>query len=178
MICGDNQRVFDQLPIPDGQKILHPRVPYTEWPQVLAKFDLGLAPLHGPYDERRSWIKVLEYMVMKIPWAASEGPAYGELRPYGWLVKNTVSGWERVLLDMVDHLDDYRAEAGREPYLFGIGQGVDENVDRVIATYAGIAGQASAALASAALASGAQAGEATSAPDLQPGNRYGLQQTL
>jgi len=143
MVCGKDRRIFEQLPLPPEQKIYHPWVPYPEWPQVLAKFDIGLAPLHGPYDERRSWIKVLEYMVMKIPWVASEGPAYNELRPYGWLVKNTASAWERVLMDMVDHLDDYRAEAAREPYLFGLGQSVDENIDKVIATYAALVQRAS-----------------------------------
>jgi glycosyltransferase involved in cell wall biosynthesis len=139
MICGKDRRIFEQLQLPLEQKIYHPWVPYPDWPQVLATFDIGLAPLHGPYDERRSWIKVLEYMVMKIPWVASEGPAYNELRPYGWLVKNTASAWERVILDMVDHIDDYRTEAAREPYLFGIGKSIDENVDKVIATYEAIA---------------------------------------
>lgn len=139
LICGKDRRIFEQLPLAPDQKIYRPWVPCAEWPGVLATFDIGLAPLHGPYDERRSWIKVLEYMVMKIPWAASEGPAYHELRPYGWLVKNSASAWERVLLDMVDHLDDYRAESSRDPYLFGIGQSIEENVDRVITTYETIA---------------------------------------
>lgn len=135
MISGSDQRIFDQLTLPPEQKIMQPWVPYNEWSHVLAKYDIGLAPLYGAYDERRSWIKVLEYMLMKIPWVASEGPAYHELRPYGWLVKNTPSAWERVLLDMVDHLDDYRAEAGQDPYLFAISQGIDENVDKIIHTY-------------------------------------------
>lgn len=138
MVCGNDQRIFAKLPLPENQKVLQPWAAYADWPRVLAKFDIGLAPLQGPYDERRSWIKVLEYMVMKIPWVASEGPAYQELRPYGWLVKNTPSAWERVLLDMIDHLPDYKAEAAREPYLFGIGQGIDENVDKVIGIYAAI----------------------------------------
>jgi glycosyltransferase involved in cell wall biosynthesis len=142
VICGKDKRIFEQLPLPPEQKIFHPWVHYQDWPQVLANFDIGLAPLHGPYDERRSWIKVLEYMVMKIPWVASEGPAYSELRPYGWLVKNSTSGWERVLLDMIDHIDDYRAEAAREPYLFGLGQSIDENIDKMIATYTNIAQRA------------------------------------
>lgn len=142
LIHGSDRRVFEQLPLPEGQKILHPWVPYTEWPRQLAKFDIGLAPLHGPYDERRSWIKVLEYLVMKIPWIASDGPAYADLRSYGWLVKNTPAAWERVLLDMVDHLDDYRQEAAREPYLFGISQAIDANVDKLIATYENIAARA------------------------------------
>ena len=138
MICGSDRRIFDQLPLPPEQKIHRPWAPYAEWPRRLAEFDIGLAPLHGAYDQRRSWIKVLEYMVLKIPWIASEGPAYHELRSYGWLVKNTPAAWERVLLDMVDHFPDYKAEAAREPYLFGISQGIDANVDKVLAAYAAI----------------------------------------
>ncbi|MCB9134664.1 MAG: glycosyltransferase [Anaerolineales bacterium] len=135
MICGNDQRIFEQLPLPAAQKVLQPWVPHAAWPRVLSQFDIGLAPLDGAYDERRSWIKVLEYMVMKIPWVASEGPPYQEFREYGWLVKNTVSAWERVLLDMVDHLEDYKVEAAREPYLFGVAQGADENVERIVGVY-------------------------------------------
>jgi hypothetical protein len=142
-IAGNDRRIFDRLPLPAAQKMLLPWVPYTEWPKRLAGFDIGLAPLHGAYDERRSWIKVLEYMVMKIPWVASEGAPYHDLRGYGWLVKNVPSAWERILLDMVDHLDDYRAEAAREPHLYGIGQAIDANVDQLVATYRAIAERAS-----------------------------------
>jgi glycosyltransferase involved in cell wall biosynthesis len=142
MVCGKGRRIFEKLPLPPEQKIFQPWVPYEQWPRVLTKFDIGLAPLHGPYDERRSWIKVLEYMAMKIPWIASEGPAYAELRPYGWLVKNSASAWERLLLDMVDHIGDYRAEAARDPYLFALGQSIDENIDRVTGTYLAIAQRA------------------------------------
>lgn len=138
MIHGNDQRLFDQLPLPPAQKALRPWVPYAEWPRQLASFDIGLAPLHGAYDERRSWIKVLEYLVLKIPWIASDSPPYADLRSYGWLVKNTPSAWERVLLDMVDHLEDYKVEAGRGPYLFGLSQAVDANVDKIIATYSEI----------------------------------------
>lgn len=135
MVCGNDRRVFDSLQVPSRQKIFQPWVNYTEWPGVLAKFDIGLAPLAGDYDERRSWIKVLEYMVMKIPWVASEGSAYQELKHFGWLVKNNSEAWERILIDMVDHLNDYKNEASGEPYLFGIGQNIDENINRVISIY-------------------------------------------
>jgi hypothetical protein len=138
MICGPDRRVFYQLPISKEQKIYSPWVPYTEWAKTLVKFDIGLAPLSGPYDDRRSWIKVLEYMVMKKPWLASDGPAYQELKRYGWLVKNTPGVWERSLLDMVDHLDDYRREAASEAYFFGISQSIDENVYRLIDVYTSI----------------------------------------
>lgn len=142
VIHGNDQRIFNQLPLPPEQKELRPFVPYSEWARQLARYDIGLAPLHGAYDERRSWIKVLEYLVMKVPWVASDGPAYDELRPYGWLVKNTPNAWERVLLDMVDHLVDYKAEAAREPYLFGISQAIDGNTERIVNTYAAIAQRA------------------------------------
>lgn len=138
MICGNDRRILEYLPIPPEQKLYHPWVPHNEWANVLAKFDIGLAPLQGPYDERRSWIKILEYMVMKIPWVASEGPAYSDLRRFGWLVKNTPSAWERVLLDVIDHLDEYKQDAAGEPYLFGIAQSIDENIEKVLAKYAEI----------------------------------------
>jgi len=143
MICGD-KRVFNSMPVPEGQKIFQPWVLADQWPYQLANFDIGLAPLSGPYDQRRSWIKVLEYLIMKIPWVASEGPAYHSLRPYGWLVPNNASAWDRILFDLVDHLDDYKQEASRDPYLFGISQSMDDNVERVLLTYSKILEKAQA----------------------------------
>lgn len=142
MVAGADARLLAQLPIPAEQKIQQPWVPYADWARTLAKYDIGLAPLHGPYDERRSWIKALEYMVMKIPWVASEGAPYRELHPYGWLVKNTPSAWERILLDMVDHLADYKRTAAVEPYLYGISQSIDENIEKVLLEYRMIASAA------------------------------------
>ncbi len=138
MVCGDDRRIFEQLALPESQKVHQPWGHYSEWPRTLSRFDIGIAPLYGAYDERRSWIKPLEYMVMKIPWAASDSPAYQDLRNYGWLVKNTPAGWERVLMDMVDNLDEYKNTAAGEPYLFGISQSIDDNVENVITAYASI----------------------------------------
>ncbi len=141
MICGDAQ-IFDQLAVSNDQKIYQPWVPYLDWPQVLGNFDIGLAPFVGEYDQRRSWRKVLEYMLMKIPWVASESPACFDLRGYGWRVHNTPGAWERVLLDMVDNLPAYKQEAAGEAYLFALGQNIEENVELIINTYAGIYDQA------------------------------------
>ena len=141
MICGSDQRIIDALQLPEQNIIHKPWVPYSQWPNYLAEYDIGLAPLSGTYDDRRSWIKVLEYMVMKIPWIATDSPAYSDLRPYGWLVKNTPGAWERVLFDMVNHLEDYKAEATEGPYLFGIAQNIDENIDEVISIYTGVINQ-------------------------------------
>jgi hypothetical protein len=113
-------------------------VNHAEWPDPLAYVDIGLAPLTRSSDIWRGWSELLEYMVMKIPWLASEGPAYYDLRSYGWLVRNNPGSWERVLFDMVDHLDAYRAEAAGEPFLFGISQGIDENVETLLTAYSKI----------------------------------------
>lgn len=139
MICGADRRIFEKLPIPDGQKILTPWVAYDSWSNVLSKFDIGIAPLNGPYDERRSWIKVLEYMVMKIPWVASDGLAYHDLKSYGVLVENSTKAWEQAILDMVDHLEFHRTRASGEPYIYGISQSIDENVEKIIQNYLSIA---------------------------------------
>lgn len=134
MICGD-KRVYDHVDLPEDRKIFQGFVPFSEWPGVVVNFDIGLAPLQGAYDERRSWIKPLEYMVLKVPWAASEGPAYEDIRGYGVLVQNTAEAWEQTLLDMVDRIEAYRERAAGEPYQFGMAQGVDNNVDKIVATY-------------------------------------------
>lgn len=137
MICGD-KRVYDQVDIPEAQKIFQAFVPVDQWPGILANFDIGLAPLHGAYDDRRSWIKPLEYMVMKIPWIATDGPAYQELGEYGRLVENTARGWERALLDVVDALDAYREFASGKPYEWAAQQNVYDNADKIITIYQAI----------------------------------------
>jgi hypothetical protein len=95
--------------------------------------------LHGAYGHRRSWIKPLEYMVLKIPWAASDNPAYEEIADYGKLVKNSARSWEDALLDMVDRLEHYREIAREHSYWFGIAQSIDKNIEKVLATFSEIA---------------------------------------
>lgn len=138
MIWEDSPDLLARLPLAPGQKLLAPRLSLQEWPRHLAYVDIGLAPLNGAADERHSWLPVLEYMAMRIPWLASEGPAYYPLRPYGWLVQNNPGAWERILLDMIDHVQEYRAEAAGEAYLFSLSQGVDENIEKVLSLLATI----------------------------------------
>lgn len=138
MFCGADLRILQQLNLPKEQLIHVPWVPHRQWATVLAQFDIGIAPLAGEYDQRRSWIKVLEYMIMKIPWVASEGPPYEEFRAYGWLVQNTAQAWQRVLLDLVDHLEEYKREAMGEAYLVALSKTIDENIHLTLKQYATI----------------------------------------
>lgn len=142
LLCTSDQRLRGSLNLPAGQVIWRPWVPFAEWPGLLATLDIGIAPLYGEYDQRRGWSQALEYMIQRIPWVASAGPVFQDLAQYGWLVNSQAQAWERVLLDIVDHLDEYRLEAEHDAYLFALSQGVDENIDKVLDIYRRIASDA------------------------------------
>jgi len=137
LITCTNQAVFDEMKIRQEQKVFVPWGTTAEWLRTLAQIDIGLAPIQGEYGQRRSWRSVLEYMLMKIPWVASEGYPYHDLASYGWLVQNNPDAWARILSDMIEHLDDYRNEAAGEPYLSGLGKDLDDNIDQVLSIYHG-----------------------------------------
>lgn len=137
-ICGD-RRVFDKVDLPEDKKIFQDYVPYDKWANVVANFDIGLAPLHGVYDNRRSWIKPLEYMLLNIPWVASDFDAYEELKPYGKIIKNTSDEWETAILDIIDHYDDYKKKVMGEPHEFALAQDANKNVNQILSVYAEIA---------------------------------------
>jgi hypothetical protein len=140
MICVDKPDEVGDLGIPSDQLILKQRSVISNWPDPLTLMDIGLIPSGGIYDQRCGAGTVLEYLVMKIPWIASIGHVLHEQRLYGWQVENLPEAWQRILLEMVDHIDDYRMEASLTPYLYGIAQSLDENIFKTIETYAKVAG--------------------------------------
>jgi hypothetical protein len=86
-----------------------PAVEFDKWPEMVSHFNIGLAPLSGLYDQRRSPIKVVDYGLLGIPWIASESLPYNGLDGRGgMLVRNTTKGWETALLNIVDSYDEYR----------------------------------------------------------------------
>jgi glycosyltransferase involved in cell wall biosynthesis len=137
---GNDRRIYDKLSVPEGQKELTPWVPYGEWPEILDSYDIGLAPMEGDYDARRSWVKVLEYMAVKVPWLASASPAYQELADYGILVENTAEAWEMALLDLVDHQKEHQKRADGEPYQFALSQGAEYKANFMVQTFAQVSG--------------------------------------
>lgn len=79
-MCGNDRNPYEMLTeIPAQQKLWQPGVPQHEWPNVVAQFDIGLAPLFGEYDRRRSWLKVVEYACAGVPCIVSKSDPYVEL---------------------------------------------------------------------------------------------------
>lgn len=135
-VLGD-PRIYEMIMLPVGRKLYQPYVPFNLWPSYLKTVDIGLAPLAGEYDRRRSWIKPLEYCALGIPWIASDNDSYNEIGKYGVTVPNTPDAWEWALLDMIDNLERYRARAKVKPLQFAQKQAADKNVDRIAEIYEG-----------------------------------------
>jgi glycosyltransferase involved in cell wall biosynthesis len=100
---------------PDRKKFI-PWCPVKEWPAILtANIDIGLAPLEGDYDKRRSWIKVLEYTASGIPCVATGYPMYNELWSTSSIrVDNRPKYWEDALTEIIENFSEIKSYAIRE----------------------------------------------------------------
>jgi glycosyltransferase involved in cell wall biosynthesis len=137
ILFGGDKRNYDNLNVPNDQKKFQQYVPPEQWESLVKSIDIGLAPLSGEYDKRRSWIKVLEYMALSIPWIASDYPTYSALKggDYGVLVKNDQWEWEKKLTDMIENYSEYKQKAVDEGYPFALSQSSDNNIRKTLAIY-------------------------------------------
>jgi hypothetical protein len=115
-----------------------PRIPYHQWPTTLAGVDIGVAAVHDAYGMHSSHVSLTEYMILRIPWLASDLPPFRGLQRYGWLVPNTREDWKQSLLEVIDYLDAYRKEASAGPFLYALGQDVSANINKVLNLYQSI----------------------------------------
>jgi hypothetical protein len=131
--CGSDLRAIDAVPLKEGQKQHFNWRPYPEWPALLANFDIGLIPVAGAFDARRSWLKPLEHSLMGIPWIASKSPAYEGLEEYGVFVDNTPDAWAAALADLLDHgPDETKLRRARK---WALAQDIDNHVDEMANIY-------------------------------------------
>jgi glycosyltransferase involved in cell wall biosynthesis len=141
-ICGNDPRLLEQLPIPAAQKIYQTGVDPADWVKVVATFDIGVAPLdmrmgRASYDNHRSWIKALEYMLGGVPWVASKSDVYAELAQYGTVVDNTADDWADALERVIANLDAQK-RAARRNRRAAWGMTLEANVDSTIKLYESI----------------------------------------
>lgn len=110
---------------------IYPWLPMNEYRQRLkAMAHIGLAPLHGPYDECRSWIKALVYALLGIPWIASELAPYFDCRG-GILVQDYKEEWQEALESIIrpDTYTYLRQEGLEWSWMQGLDDHVDEWID-------------------------------------------------
>lgn len=132
MLCGGSHPIYALFKdIPADQLIVYPWMPVKDWATYIDMFDVGVAPLSGPYDDARSWIKVLELMVMKKSWVASDRVPYRPLDSYGSLVDNSINAWEEAIRKALFSPDPSKIELG---YKFALNMSVAANTDRLIGT--------------------------------------------
>ena len=104
MMCGNDPRLYEQLPVHNDNKFFQQGVEASQWPQIVKTFDIGIAPLFGPYDQRRSWIKTLEYGLAGVPWVATTGEPYKDHAQLGRLITNSAAAWEKQIEDIISNL--------------------------------------------------------------------------
>jgi len=86
--------------LPKGQLRVRQWTPLDKYADFVARTaDIGIAPLAGEYDRRRSWVKATEFGLLGLPLVASN------LEPY-WgtgalLVRNEPDDWYDLLKDLV-----------------------------------------------------------------------------
>lgn len=133
-VNGADPRIPDMLHSIRDRLIVRPWVLCGDWPREIAAWDIGLAPLHGAYDDRRSWIKPLEYSAVGIPWIATDSPAYLDIAPQGVTVRNGAANWERAILHMIDNLPAYQMQAERARE-WAREQAIDRHLTEIRAMY-------------------------------------------
>jgi glycosyltransferase involved in cell wall biosynthesis len=128
LISGD-RRLFDLLDVKN--KVFQPFVPAAQWGPLLKTLDIGLCPLAGEYDKRRSWIKALEYMALKIPWIATKYPTYDELHDFGLMTDNGYKNWEESLMQMIEEYPKWKNIAETSGYEYALEQSSEKNIEKV-----------------------------------------------
>jgi len=100
-----------KAPAPKQKIIYQTGVAPWLWPQIVARFDIGLAPLAGDYDRRRSWIKVMEYALAGIPCAFTDYEPYDDLRPLGIPIENSSENWYHALKFLIENIKEVKQDA-------------------------------------------------------------------
>ena len=119
LLAGDD-RIKPLLKLPADRVVFQPYVMWNDWPRVMTKMDIVVAPLFGRYDHSRSCLKSLESCIMGLPLVATGCPTYQDWidRKIGAYINDgpieeindRAELWERKLLDTIDHYTDFRDE--------------------------------------------------------------------
>lgn len=130
LISGD-RRLYELLDIKEDRKIFQPFVPTEQWTSLLKTVDIGLCPLAGEYDKRRSWIKALEWLAVKVPFIATNYITYDEFHDFGIMTDNGYKNWEDSLSEMIENYPKWKNIAETRGHEFALEQSSDKNIEKV-----------------------------------------------
>jgi Flp pilus assembly protein TadD/glycosyltransferase involved in cell wall biosynthesis len=87
VVAGDPDLFAAFSAIPETRRMFVPMMPFADYPSTLAYFDILIAPLRDTaFNRAKSDIKLLEAGIRRIPWVASDLPAYHAWGEGGLLV--------------------------------------------------------------------------------------------
>ena len=103
-------------------------MPFEKWPSQLASWDIGLAPLHGEYDRRRSWIKALEYCIMGVVPVVSDVEPYQDCPVFARVRGDKPLNWYNAIRDAIKVCLLGKEDLIRKNREWALKQGIDGNV--------------------------------------------------
>ena len=133
LISGD-KRVYDRVIADEGKKFFSPFVKEEDWGKLLRSADIGLCPLSGVYDLRRSYLKPLEFFASGVPVLGSNLSTYEELFEYGTFIDNGIENWKRALAKMIRNYPEYKAKAEKAKE-FALTQTYERNIQKLLDVY-------------------------------------------
>ena len=134
LITGD-KKIYDELDISNKKKMFCAFVPSEQYPALIKSLDICAIPLAGEYDKRRSQIKPLECLALRVPFIASNYPNYNHLAEYGKFTENGKENWEDAISEVIDNIAVYREKAEDVGFKFALTQDIDLHVQERIDLY-------------------------------------------
>ncbi len=116
VVIGNSQayRLFESLP--SNRRLYLPMVGYEEYPYLLGQMDILLVPHRKvPYSLKQGDRLVMEASVKKLPWIATDIPAYMEWGKGGFIA-HSPSEWHMYLRQLIMD-DEMRASLGDEGFI-------------------------------------------------------------
>lgn len=149
LIVGDERVIkkLKELGVRGDKILFHSYVPYDRWYQTLQLYDIGVAPLAEEYDMRRSWIKVMEYMIMGIPFVATDTAPYenprirhnartGMFISQGDKASNANPiAWENALMGIIGKMPDIKNKAEEDSIEHYENFLIDNNIESIVEIY-------------------------------------------
>ena len=131
-LLGD-PRVQKFIDVPPSRKMAIGWVSSAEFGLRMCVADIGVIPLYGEYDRRRSWIKSLEFTSLGTPWLGTNMEPNQTIKT-GRLVENGFMNWYTALNESIDNLPELKDQA-TENVKVGDAYAIQNNIDNLVTLF-------------------------------------------